>query len=540
VISVTGVPGPKELVRRGYDAVSYRYRGDDGDGGERGPWVERLVAAVPAGSRVLDLGCGCGIPVSRDLVAAGMRVTGVDLSDVQVSRARTLVPEATFVRADASEVEFPAGSFDAVVCLYTLIHVPRDEQPPLLAKVATWLRPGGWFVATTGYKDWTGTEQNWLGSGAPMWWSHPDADTYRAWLADAEFVVESEEFVAEGDGGHALFWCRRRAGEVAPTYSAIPAPRAGDLDAFTDGWLRNRRLSEHTRVAYRRDVGAWLSWCRARDLDPLTANFIHVNAYARELESTSDERTGKALTPATVARKLSGLSSWYGFLAKLGAVSANPVGGADRPRVARDHSATVGLSAEEVDALLAAADADTGPARARNQAVIAVLADLGLRVGEVIGLDISDLGYERGHRSVRFTGKGGTQRRRALTPASTAAVETYLLQRAASAGVPVDELKGALFVTASGARLDRHAVFRLVRRLAREAEIPAWARLSPHSLRHAFATTARDEGVPLEDVQDAMGHADPRTTRRYDRDRHNLDRDPSYTIWAARARRRSG
>ena len=140
-------------------------------------------------------------------------------------------------------------------------------------------------------------------------------------------------------------------------------------------------------------------------------------------------------------------------------------------------------------------------------------------------------------RSLRFTGKGGKRRRRALTPASTAAVETYLLQRAADEGGPVET--GPLFVTATGGRLDRHAVFRLVRRLAAEAGIAGWARLSPHSLRHAFATTARDEGVPLEDVQDAMGHADPRTTRRYDRDRHSLDRDPSHTIWAARARRRS-
>ena len=92
-------------------------------------------------------------------------------------------------------------------------------------------------------------------------------------------------------------------------------------------------------------------------------------------------------------------------------------------------------------------------------------------------------------------------------------------------------------MTSTGARIDRHGVFRLIRRLAREAGIPAADRLSPHSLRHAFATAARDEGIPLEDVQDAMGHADPRTTRRYDRDRHNLDRDPAYTLAAARARR---
>src|SRR3954452_8666463 len=156
-------------------------------------------------------------------------------------------------------------------------------------------------------------------------------------------------------------------------------PVREDLDAFTDGWLRNRRLSDHTRAAYRRDVSGWLDWCRTHELDPLAATFIHVNTYARDLESMVDSRTGRPLTAATVARKLSGLSSWYGFLLKITAIAANPVGGADRPRVARDHSATVGLSAGEVDALLAAADADGGPARLRNQAVVAILADLGLR-----------------------------------------------------------------------------------------------------------------------------------------------------------------
>lgn len=308
----------------------------------------------------------------------------------------------------------------------------------------------------------------------------------------------------------------------------------GDLTALTEGWLGNRRLSEHTRAAYRRDVAGWLAWCGSRELDPMRVVFLHVNEYARALESTLDGRTGKPLSQATVARKLSGLSSWYAFLAKLGVVEANPVAGADRPSVGRDHSATVGLTAGEVDALLAAADRDQRPTAARNRAVLALLADLGLRVGEVVGLDVPDLGYERGHRSVRFVGKGGRPRRRALTAGTAAMLDAYLAGRGAEAD------SGPLFVTTSGARIDRHVVFRLVRRLAREAGIPGWARLSPHSLRHAFATSARDEGVPLEDVQDAMGHADPRTTRRYDRDRHNLDRDPAYTLWAARARRRAG
>lgn len=303
----------------------------------------------------------------------------------------------------------------------------------------------------------------------------------------------------------------RQAGTVA-----LP----GSAAEFTESWLANRRLSEHTRAAYRRDVGSWLTWCAGRDLDPLRATFLDVNAYARGLEA-------RPLSPATVARKLSGLSSWYDFLLKLRAVDANPVAGADRPYVSRDFSATVGLTPQEVDALLAAADAEDGPAAVRHRAVLALLADLGLRVGEVVGLDVTDLGWERGHRTVRFVGKGGRPRRRALTPGAQAAVDAYLGGRT----------DGPLFVTSTGGRIDRHAVFKLVRRLAREAGIAGWERLSPHSLRHAFATAARAEGVPLEDVQDAMGHADPRTTRRYDRDRHNLDRDPAYTLAAARARR---
>jgi integrase/recombinase XerD len=311
-----------------------------------------------------------------------------------------------------------------------------------------------------------------------------------------------------------------------------PAPLATPtaLADFTEGWLANRRLAAHTRAAYAKDVAQWLTWCTERDLDPMRASFVHINAYARALESTPAARTGKAMAPSSIARKLSALSSWYTFLQRLDVIPANPVGGADRPRVARDHSATVGLTSREVDAVLAAAAREVGSTAPRNRAIIALLADLGLRVGEVVALELADVGYEQGHRTIRFVGKGGKPRRRALTPGAVAALEAYLLVRS-----PAGE--GPLFLTTRGGRVDRHAVFRLVRRLARAAGVPAWARLSPHSLRHAFATSARDEGVPLEDVQDAMGHADPRTTRRYDRDRHNLDRDPAYAIWAARARR---
>jgi ubiquinone/menaquinone biosynthesis C-methylase UbiE len=116
-----------DLVRRGYDALSYHYRSDDAEEGRYAPWLAALRARVPDRGSVLDLGCGCGVPVGRSLAAAGYQVTGVDISDVQIERARRLVPAGTFIRADASTVTFPAASFDAVVCLYALVH---SHWPP--------------------------------------------------------------------------------------------------------------------------------------------------------------------------------------------------------------------------------------------------------------------------------------------------------------------------------------------------------------------------------------------------------------------------
>jgi SAM-dependent methyltransferase len=202
---------PKEIVRRGYDALSVRYdEAYDGDSKYRA-WIERLTQQLDQGSRVLDIGCGSGIPLARELVAAGHAVTGVDISQVQIRRARELVPQATFIRADAASLDFPSESFDAVVSFYALIHLPQDEQQELLAKVARWLRPGGWFLCTTGRDEWTGVDGDWLDSGVSMWWSHADAATNRAWIVRSGLTVEEQEFVPEGSSGHVLFWARRLA-----------------------------------------------------------------------------------------------------------------------------------------------------------------------------------------------------------------------------------------------------------------------------------------------------------------------------------------
>ena len=200
---------PKGLVERGYDALSYRYRGDDDDPVEYAPWMDTLIDRLPPAAAVLDIGCGCGVPVARRLAAAGFAVTGIDISRVQIERARSLVPDASFVQTDAAHAAFDPAGFDAVVCLYALIHMPQPEQVELLTRVATWLRPGGWLLVTTGATAWTGTERGWLDGDAPMWWSHPDAATYRRWITEAGLEVIEEGFVPEGSSGHQVFWARK-------------------------------------------------------------------------------------------------------------------------------------------------------------------------------------------------------------------------------------------------------------------------------------------------------------------------------------------
>lgn len=199
----------RDVVRRGYDALSYHYRADDADDGRYAPWLADLHRRIPASAAVLDLGCGCGVPVARFLARAGHRVTGVDISDVQVERARRLVPTGTFLRADATRLDLPPASFDAVVCLYALIHMPLADQPRLIEQIATWLRPGGWLLTTVGASAWTGTQDGWLGGPASMWWSQADASTYRSWLRQAGLTITAEQTVPDGASHHVLLWAHR-------------------------------------------------------------------------------------------------------------------------------------------------------------------------------------------------------------------------------------------------------------------------------------------------------------------------------------------
>lgn len=299
-----------------------------------------------------------------------------------------------------------------------------------------------------------------------------------------------------------------------------------ELRRMTAGWLLAQR-SNNTRLAYQRDVlgigtngkpaimsvPCWLAWCEERDLHPLDARRAHVDAYGRSLEAAGS-------SPATVARKLSAISSWYDYLVIEEVAERNPAKAATRPEISRDVSNTVGLTQAEADRLIAAADEDG----LRSSALIRMLLFNGVRVSVATDSRMKALGYDQGHRTITLRLKGGRTVKAPIVAPVLDALDAYHADRGTLA--PED----LIFVTSRGRALDEPYVWRLVRRLARRAEIAAHDELNPHGLRHAFATLALSLGVPLVVVQDAMGHLDPRTTQRYNRARHLLDNHPAHKL----------
>lgn len=204
----------REIVQSGWNRVSFRYRPrsrsvDSFGHTERGyrTWLAPLLVSLPGAAKVLDLGSGTGIPTAR-ILGARFRVTGVDLSDVQVRRARRLVPRARFIRGVLVDVTFPDQTFAAVTALYSLVHVPRTKHRAVFRKVGSWLGPGGWFLAILGHTAYEGRVKGWLGSRAPEYSSHYDTATYRRMLRSEGFRITHEEVVPEGEGGHQLFLAR--------------------------------------------------------------------------------------------------------------------------------------------------------------------------------------------------------------------------------------------------------------------------------------------------------------------------------------------
>ena len=168
--------------------------------------MDEILQRLPADADVLELGCGWGAAAA--ILGDGRRYTGVDLSSEQLAIARARVPEAVFQQGDLTRIEFPDGSFDAVVAFYVFNHVPQAEQAPAFERIFRWLRPGGRLMASLGASD-TADEIQEDFLGVPMFFAGFEPDVNERSLLDAGFELELSETrsqLEEGEGEATFHW----------------------------------------------------------------------------------------------------------------------------------------------------------------------------------------------------------------------------------------------------------------------------------------------------------------------------------------------
>jgi ubiquinone/menaquinone biosynthesis C-methylase UbiE len=203
---------PRRIVERGFDAIADRFaawqhRISDG---ARLRYLADLLELLPERPEVLELGVGAGVQSSRILAERG-RLVGVDLSREQLRRARKHLPAVKLIHGDFTAVELPPASFDAVVSFYVLNNLPQEELAPLLRRVAGWLRPGGWFLASFPSSENPGWRGEWLGT--EMYFAGCDPETNRRLTEEAGLEVARDEFetMIEPDGEVRWHWLLARS-----------------------------------------------------------------------------------------------------------------------------------------------------------------------------------------------------------------------------------------------------------------------------------------------------------------------------------------
>ena len=266
------------------------------------------------------------------------------------------------------------------------------------------------------------------------------------------------------------------------------------------------RYSGRTLEAYRHDLKYFFQWAADRDLEVLAVTRAHIEMY----RSTMEQR---GLAPSTIDRRLSTVCGYFRFAHIDGRIPANPAQYVRRPKV--QPTERHGMDRGELGRFLFTAEHFD-----RDHAALAVLLGLnGLRVSEACATDVEDLGFERGHRTLRILGKGNKPAMIPLVPRTARTIDLAVGERC----------QGPILRRQDNQRLDRRTAHRWVRSIGKRAGLGT---VHPHMLRAAFIMAALDAGVPLRDVQLAARHADPRTTTIYDRRRQNFDRHAAYVVVA--------
>ncbi len=271
------------------------------------------------------------------------------------------------------------------------------------------------------------------------------------------------------------------------------------LDAYEAHIMLERGLSENTRLAYRDDIVKLIDF-----LDDEQVSLQDATPSVLELFAGALHDLGVA--PRTQARILSGVRSFFRYLAEEEYVDADPSTLLAMPRTGR-HLPEV-LTVEEINDMVSAVPPDSAEA-SRNRAIVETLYGCGLRVSELVNLQIGKLYFNDGYLIVE--GKGSKERLVPMSPVAIACIEAYMPDRASLDIVPGEE--NYLFLNRRGSRLTRQMVFTIIRRLAAAAGIAK--KISPHTLRHSFATHLLEGGANLRAIQQMLGHESIATTEIY-------------------------
>ncbi|MHA1112938.1 MAG: site-specific tyrosine recombinase XerD [Alphaproteobacteria bacterium] len=284
------------------------------------------------------------------------------------------------------------------------------------------------------------------------------------------------------------------------------------IDMFLEMMAAERGAALNTLAAYRRDLADYAAFLARRGRDPVTAEGADLRAYLARLDKAG-------LAPGTSARRLSVLRQLHRFLCAEGRRADDPSAALDSPRLGRRLPKV--LSEAEVERLLGAAHRRSGAAGARIVALLEILYATGLRVSELVGLPVDAL--SRDARFLIVAGKGGKERMVPLGEPAMAALAAWLPHRRAAleksgakkSSSPVGGGSPWLFPSrAAGGHLTRQRLSQILKELAVETGLPP-ARVSPHVLRHAFASHLLAHGADLRAIQQMLGHADISTTQIY-------------------------
>lgn len=298
---------------------------------------------------------------------------------------------------------------------------------------------------------------------------------------------------------------RRGADEVA-----LPPPWRDALTTF-DRSLNARGMAEKTRRAYGLDVGELAAWANAAGVCPEEIGHRVLRRYAAHLAAARREG-GRALARPTVARKLAAIRSFYGHLVERGAVDQNPADLVPSPR--RPRGLPRALRADEVERLLDRIPART-PLETRDRALFELAYSCGLRCEEIVNLDLGSIDFDA--EELRVLGKGSKTRLVPIGEPAQAALERYLATARPALGKEGGRAAAepALFVSKSGRRLSASDVRRRLNLWLRAASLAGG--ISPHVLRHSFATHLLEGGADLRAIQELLGHASLSTTQVYTR-----------------------